>query len=1023
MDVTARILGEGSLVIIDVMGAEHPGAGLAGRTLGKYRLLESLGSGGMGEVYLAEDTRLGRRVALKVLPPETAEHPEKIQRFEREAQTIASLNHPGIVTLHSIEEADGRRFLTMEHIEGQTLGSSIPRSGLPMQRLLPLAIALADAVSAAHRQGILHRDLKPENVMLTPEGRLKVLDFGLAKLWADSADDEDRTTRETQSVTQDGRIVGTVAYMSPEQAQGLPVDHRSDVFSLGILLYEMATGERPFQGRTNLSVLSSVLKDNPRPIHELREDVPRPLARMIQRALEKRPEDRYQSTTDLRRDLEDLKRDVDTGELLRESTSGSRRFALIPERRGWLLPALTGAALAAVAAAVLVLFSRAPGPPAADDRSSIAVFYFDNLSGDSQLDWLRTGLTNMLVTNLSQSPTLRVLSTSRLYQLLEELGHREAPAVSAQVVDAVARRSGVETALLGSFVRAGSQLRIQAQLQDPRSGEVLASERVEGDAEEGLFELVDELTSRVRNRLEIQAMAGGAHPKIADVTTTSVDAYRYFVRGMDHHERLEEREAQAMLEKAIAADPDFATAHAKLSVVHANQGDMPRAREFAARALRRADRLPPAERYYIEGRYYSLDPSTLNKAVAAYQAAVDAAPDLTAARNNLAQLLLQSRRHTEALAHLEELRRRGMSFPGTYMSLAEAYVASGQVERAEEALNDYVAQYPARAAGYENLGMFLANQGRYEEALRAYDRAGALDGHNFKVDYGHFAVHVLQGRWLEAEANARQLSTSLKPRQRWMGGAALAVLALYDGDVATARGIYQEGLRLADSPDQRARVRIALAELAADLGQASEALDEVKKAMAEGPQESGLVAQAHACRATCLAREGRLEDAQTSREELDTWLRSLPAPIAEPHRLRLEGEIAWSGGDYARARELLGRAAALLPEATVENKAPAARIFFALGRAALADGKPEEAREAFSRVVNGGMERLWEPVAYVRSLAYLAWLEEEAGRTEEARRLYALYLDHWGEGEIDRAEIARARERLAALGGPPTEAA
>jgi serine/threonine protein kinase len=596
------------------MGAEHPGAGLAGRTLGKYRLLESLGSGGMGEVYLAEDTRLGRRVALKLLPPETAEHPEKIQRFEREAQTIASLNHPGIVTLHSIEEADGRRFLTMEHVEGQTLGSSIPRDGLPVKQLLPLAIALTDAVSAAHRQGILHRDLKPENVMLTPEGRLKVLDFGLAKLWADAPDDEDRTTRETQSVTQDGRIVGTVAYMSPEQAQGLPVDHRSDVFSLGILLYEMATGERPFQGRTNLSVLSSVLKDAPRPIHERREDVPRPLARMIQRALEKRPEDRYQSTTDLRRDLEDLKRDYDTGELLRESSSGSRRFALLPERRGWLLPALAGAALV-IAAAAVVFLGRPAGPPPADDRSSIAVFYFDNLSDDSQLDWLRTGLTDMLVTNLSQSPALRVLSTSRLYQLLDELGHREAPAISAQVVDAVARRAGVETALVGSFVRAGSQLRIQAQLQDPRSGEVIASERVEGDADEGLFELVDELTSRIRNRLEIQAIADGAHHKIADVTTSSVDAYRYFVQGMNHHERLEEREAQAMLEKAIAADPGFAMAHAKLSVVHANQGDMPRAREFAARALERADRLPPAERYYIEGRYYSLDPSTFNKAV------------------------------------------------------------------------------------------------------------------------------------------------------------------------------------------------------------------------------------------------------------------------------------------------------------------------------------------------------------------------------------------------------------------------
>jgi serine/threonine protein kinase/tetratricopeptide (TPR) repeat protein len=1002
------------------MAGEGSGVGLEGRALGSYRLLEALGTGGMGQVYLAEDTRLGRRIALKLLPPEYSDHPEKIQRFEREARAIASLNHPGIVTLHSIEEADGHRFLTMEHVEGRTLGASIPRGGLPLGRLLPLAIALADAVDAAHRQGVLHRDLKPENVMLTPEGRLKVLDFGLAKLRADGPE-EDEAARETRSVTQDGRIVGTVAYMSPEQAQGLTVDHRSDVFSLGVLLYEMVTGERPFTGRTNLSVLSSVLKDPPRPVQELRPDLPRPLARLIERALEKRPEDRYQSTGDMRRDLEDLKRDFDTGELS-ASSSGSRRFAVTPERRRWLLPVVAAAALVLALAALVRLRGHAP-TAAGDDRSSLAVFYFDNLSDDAQLDWLETGLTDMLVTNLSQSPALRVLSTSRLYQLLDELGQRDAPAISADVVGEVSRQAGVATALVGSFVRAGTQIRIQAQLQDPESGEVLASERVEGDAEEGLFDLVDELTGRIRSRLELKALAEGADPKLADVTTSSVEAYRYFVKGMHHHERLEEREARTMLQKAVAADPDFAMAHAKLSVVNANLGDMPTAREYAARALRRSEKLPPAERHYIEGRYYSLDPTTFDEAVEAYRAAVDAAPDLTAARNNLAQLLLQSRRYGEALGHLEELRRRGMSFPGTYMSLAEAYVASGRPQRAEQVLAEYVERYPDRAAGYENLALFMVSAERYQDALDAYDRAAALDSRNFESDFGHFVVHTLQGRWLEAEANARALNRSTDPQERWQGGAALAVLALYDGNLDAARAITEEGLRLADTPDQRARVRLFRAEIAADLGRAEEALAEVKKALAEAPQDARLVAAAHSCRATCLAREGRREDARISRGEVETWLRSLPAPLAEPHRLRLEGELAWGEGDHARARELLARAAALLPEASIESKAPAARIHFALGRAALEEGRAGEAREAFSRVVQGGMERLWEPVAYVRSLALLARLEADAGRAEEARRLYTLYLRHWGDGEIDSAEVAIARKRLAALGGPLPRAA
>ena len=1001
------------------MGEPQPPGALCGQTLGSYRLLESLGSGGMGEVYPAEDIRLGRHVALKLLPPHTAEHPDKIQRFEREARAIAALNHPGIVTLHSIEEAGGRRFITMEHVEGQTLASALPPGGLPMSTLLPVAVALTDAVAAAHDKGILHRDLKPENVMLTPQGRLKVLDFGLAKLRTDLPEDEDGTTRETQSVTQDGRIVGTVAYMSPEQAQGLPVDLRSDVFSLGVLLYEMATGERPFKGRTNLSVLSSILKDEPRPVHELRDDVPRPLARMIQRALAKRPEDRYQSTADLRRDLEDLKRDYDTGDLARATTAGRRRFAADRMSRRWALPAAAVATLALVLGAVGYLATGGGGRGPGDGRSSIAVFYFDNLTGDTRLDWLRTGLTDMLVTNLSQSPALRVLSTSRLYQLLEELGDRDAPGTSARVVSSVASRADVGTALVGSFVRAGSQIRIQAQLQDPATGEVLGSEHVEGDAEEGLFELVDALTLKIRNRLELKALAAGADPRIEKVTTSSVEAYRDYVQGMHHHERLEEREARGFLERAVAKDPAFAMAQAKLSVVHANLGDMPSARECAARAHEDAERLPPAERHYIEGRYYSLDPATFNKAVAAYQAAVDAMPDQAAARNNLAQMLIYSRRYGEALGHLEELRRRGMTFPGTYMSLAEAYVASGRPKRAEQALTEYVERHPDRAAGYENLAQYLTARGRYDEALAAYDRAGQLDPRNFTVDLGRFVVETLRGHWKDAERAARRLKESPEPNERWQGGAALAILALYLGDVETARALTEEGLRHAETKDHRAKVRLFRAAIEADLGRPQDAIAEVEKALAEEPREPKLVAWAHTSRTTYLARLGRRQEAETSRGEVETWLRSLPAPLAEPHRLQLEGELAWGRGDLGRARELLTRAAALLPEATIESKVPSARIHHALGRVALEEGEREQAAQAFERVVSAGVERLWEPIAYVRSLGHLARLEDEAGRTEKARRLYERYLNHWKGGDIDGAEVARAEKRLASLGGPP----
>jgi Tol biopolymer transport system component len=281
--------------------------------LAHYRIIRPLGQGGMGEVYLAEDTKLGRQVAIKVLPEHLAGDASRRQRLALEARAVAALNHPNIVTIHSVEEADGVHFLTMEFVDGPSLAERMPRHGFPVDEFLTIAIPMADAVGAAHQKGIVHRDLKPANVMLTADGRVKVLDFGLAKLKeAAAADAGELPTRE---LTGEGRIVGTVSYMSPEQAAGKPVDHRSDVFSLGVVLYEMATGERPFTGDTSVLVMSSVLKDTPRPVSDLNRSLPRALGRIIKICLQKDPERRYQSAKDVRNELETLKEELASGEL------------------------------------------------------------------------------------------------------------------------------------------------------------------------------------------------------------------------------------------------------------------------------------------------------------------------------------------------------------------------------------------------------------------------------------------------------------------------------------------------------------------------------------------------------------------------------------------------------------------------------------------------------------------------------------------------------------------------------------
>jgi eukaryotic-like serine/threonine-protein kinase len=347
---------------------------MIGETLSHYRILRPLGAGGMGEVFVAEDTKLGRQVALKILARETASDPDRRARFEREARAVAALNHPGIVTIHSVEEDQGLLFITMELVEGRTLAQIIPAAGMPLNELLKIAIPLADAVGTAHQRGITHRDLKPANVMISDDGRVKVLDFGLAKQQSVTSFQGETVMAPTAHVTAEGKILGTVAYMSPEQAEGKPVDQRSDIFSLGIVLFEMATGRRPFKGDSNVSVLSAVLKDTPPLVTDLRPDLPREIARIIRHCLAKDPEARYQSAKDVRNDLRALKDDSDSGELARQSAaaapssgvtvpvSAATTAALPQSKRRRVLAGIAAIVVIAVALAV-GWWTSTPAPP------------------------------------------------------------------------------------------------------------------------------------------------------------------------------------------------------------------------------------------------------------------------------------------------------------------------------------------------------------------------------------------------------------------------------------------------------------------------------------------------------------------------------------------------------------------------------------------------------------------------------------------------------------------------------------
>ena len=357
---------------------------MIGQTISHYKILDKIGSGGMGDVYLAEDITLDRQVALKVLPPELADNAERRARFTREAKAVAALNHPNIVTLHSVEEAGGICFITMELVRGKTLAEILPRKGFSLKQFFNIAVPLADAMAAAHQQGITHRDLKPANIMVREDGQLKVLDFGLAKATGDPSNRGSGAF--TKSATQPGQIAGTPAYMSPEQAEGKTIDTRSDIFSLGVVFYEMLTGERPFAGGTAAATVSSILKDTPRPVSELRPAMPRELARLVHHCLAKDPFGRYQSVIDLRHALEETKQDVDSG--VRDSSNSSAQTSA---RSLTMRIAIVAAALVAIAAGAWLTMGRHAADPLAGPRLQNAVPVSSGLGAENYPTWSPDG--------------------------------------------------------------------------------------------------------------------------------------------------------------------------------------------------------------------------------------------------------------------------------------------------------------------------------------------------------------------------------------------------------------------------------------------------------------------------------------------------------------------------------------------------------------------------------------------------------------------------------------------------------
>jgi serine/threonine protein kinase/tetratricopeptide (TPR) repeat protein len=782
------------------------------KALNHYRLLEKLGSGGMGQVWLALDSRLGRKVALKLLSPEVVADASRRKRFERESRALAALNHPNIVTIHSIEEADGRPFLVMEWIEGRTLEGLIPHEGLPLERCLELAIPMVEAVAQAHRSGIVHRDLKPANVMVRDDGVVKVVDFGISKM-EEATSVDGFHPHSTELRTSEGIAIGTLPYMSPQQLQGAPVDARSDIFSLGVVLYEMATGRRPFPGANSATLISAILRDPPLPFSRVsKAPLPRKLESLVMRCLAKDPSQRFQSAGELLDALKDLRRDLTSGVLSLPSdltplslppalpepagpaVSAATALPTIASaatpfpsgqssaRRRLLLPA-AGAALAVLLIAGWYLYSRgeAEGPrsntpvvtpptpsalaaSAARQAVSLAVLPLANLSGDPEQEYFSDGTTEAIISNLARIGGLRVTSRTSVMRFKN----------SRATLPEMGRELGVGYILEGSLAKVADQVVITTQLVDVSSDTVVWGDRFQGKLDD-IFSFQEKVAEEVARAARVE-VTGDDKARLAQIQTVRPEVYETYLKARFLMSSLKPQslfQALEHLDQVIAREPGYSLAWAAraecysllvspgLGAIPADQG-IAKARESARKAIELDDTLSDAHVVLGFVHMVSWDWPAAEREL---RRAIELNPSDSGGYVKYALYMTAQGRHPEAIDLIQKARRLDPLSSTRDQALAATYRFAGENDQAIAAAKATLEREPDFWFGHFLLGSEYTAKGRFAEAEAELRKALAVAN----VPVVTVALGRNYARWGKTDEARRMLADLLAKRQAGSG--------------------------------------------------------------------------------------------------------------------------------------------------------------------------------------------------------------------------------------------------------------